>query len=163
MDFFEPGISLEDFEIGSVIQDGAMARIFQGTDRLSGETVALKVPFKDILNNPLPYYHHQTEDRVLRLLAHPYIVRSIRRPRTSLYLALEWVDGPDLKSLLWRHGRMAPDQVIIWAGQILEALIYMHALGVHHLDLKPENIMRASNGSIKLVDFGRPCGISAWP
>lgn len=154
MDFFEPGITLDDFELGPVLRDGAMARIYRATDRLTGETVVIKVPFKDILNNPLLYYHHQTEDRALRRLSHPHIIRSIRRRRSSLYLVLEWVDGPDLKSLLLRRGKLPYDRVLAWAGQILKALVYMHAQGVHHLDLKPENIMRAPDGGIKLVDFG---------
>ncbi len=154
MDFFEPGFILDDFELGPVLREGAMARIYRATDRLTEETVALKVPFKDILNNPLLYYHHQNEDRVLRRLAHPYIVRSIRRPRSSLYLVLEWVDGPDLKSLLWHRGKFQTDQVVAWAGQILEALVYMHGRGVHHMDIKPENILRAPDRRIKLVDFG---------
>lgn len=154
MDYFEPGIVLDDFEIRSALRDGAMARLYRATDRLSGETVALKVPFKDILNNPLLYYHHQIEDQALRRLAHPRIIRCIRRRRTSLYLALEWIAGPDLKSLLFRRGRIPRDRVLAWAGQILDALAHMHARGVHHLDLKPENILRAPDGRIKLVDFG---------
>ena len=154
MDYFEPGIVLDDFELGRVLREGAMARVYRATDRLTGETVALKVPFKDILNNPLLFYHHQIEDRALRRLSHPHIIRSIRRRRTSLYLALEWVAGPDLKSMLFHRGRIPCDRVLGWADQILEALAHMHARGVHHLDLKPENIMRARDGRLKLVDFG---------
>ncbi len=154
MDYFEPGIALDDFELGPTLREGAMARLYRATDRLTGETVALKVPFKDILNNPLLYYHHQIEDRALRRLAHPHIIRSIRRRRSSLYLALEWVEGPDLKSLLFHRGKVPQDQVIDWAGQILKALDHMHARGVHHLDLKPENLLRAPDGRVKIVDFG---------
>ena len=154
MEYFEPGIVLDDFELGPFLREGAMARLYRATDRLTGETVALKVPFKDILNNPLLYYHHQIEDRALRRLAHPNIVRSLRRRRTSLYLALEWVAGPDLKSMLFHRGRIPCERVLVWADQILEALAHMHARGVHHLDLKPENILRAPDGRIKLVDFG---------
>ncbi len=161
MDFFEPGIVLDDFELGPALQEGAMARIHRAVDRLTGETVALKVPFKDILNNPLLFYHHQVEDQALRRLSHAGIVRRIRRKRTSLYLALEWVDGSDLKTLLFQEGYQPLDRVLDWAGQILDAVRHMHARGVHHLDIKPENILLDADHRIKLVDFGlaRLCGV----
>ncbi len=154
MDFFEPGIVIDDFELGPVFQEGAMARIHRAVDRLNGETVALKIPFKDILNNPLLFYHHQVEDQALRRLNHAGIVRRLRRKRTSLYLALEWVDGADLKTLLLREGPQPLERVRDWAGQILNAVRHMHARGIHHLDLKPENILLDTANRVKIVDFG---------
>ena len=154
MDFFEPGIVLDDFELGPVLQEGALARVYRGVDRLTGEAVVLKVPFKDILNNPLLFYHHQVEEQALRRLSHAGIVRHLRRRRTSLYLALEWIDGADLKTLLQREGPQPFERVFNWAGQILDALRHMHARGVHHLDIKPENILLDKGNRIKIVDFG---------
>ncbi len=161
MDFFEPGIVIDDFELGPALQEGAMARIHRAVDRLTGETVALKVPFKDILNNPLFFYHHQVEDQALRRLAHTGIVRRVRRKRTSLYLALEWIDGSDLKTRLLNEGPQPLERVLDWARQILDAMRHMHARGVHHLDIKPENILLDADHRIKLVDFGlaRLCGV----
>ncbi len=154
MDFFEPGIVIDDFELGPAFQEGAMARIHRAVDRLTGESVALKIPFKDILSNPLLFYHHQVEDQALRRLRHGGIVRRIRRDRTSFYLALEWVDGADLKTLLRRQGPQPLERVLDWAGQMLDAVRHMHARGVHHLDIKPENILLDAENRIKIVDFG---------
>jgi serine/threonine protein kinase len=154
MDFFEPGFVLDDFELGPVLQEGALARIHRATDRLTGDTVVLKIPFKDILNNPLLFYHHQVEDQALQRLAHEHIIRRINRRRSCLYLALEWIEGPDLKAVLQRQGPRPIAQVVAWAGQIAAALSHMHARGVHHLDIKPENILVAPDGRVKIVDFG---------
>ncbi len=154
MDFFEPGIVLDDFELGPVLQEGAMARVYRAVDRLTGDGVALKVPFKDILNNPLLFYHHQVEDQALRRLDHAGVVRRIRRRRTSLYLVLELIDGADLKTVLQREGPQPPEKVLDWAGQMLGAVGHMHARGVHHLDIKPENILLSADNRIQFVDFG---------
>ena len=68
MDPLQPGNTLDIFILKKELHSGAMAQLFQATDMLADKTVVLKVPFGDIFNNPIQYYHYQNEERIGRTL-----------------------------------------------------------------------------------------------
>jgi len=76
------------------------------------------------------------------------------------YLVMDYIEGPNLKELLdqarKKRGLLPEGQVLEWADQICGALIYLHEQTppIIHRDVKPANIKLASNGVVKLVDFG---------
>lgn len=95
------------------------------------------------------------EGEIASRLCHPLVVPLLAR--TSDQLVYAWVEGHSLRDLLQR-GPLAPDQATSVAWGVLEALAYLHAQGVTHHDLKPENVMldggRPEAGAVRLIDFG---------
>ena len=101
------------------------------------------------------------EGELLAQLSHPRIPRFLASftegdgPRTRLYLAQEFIEGPSLLKQLQTH-RFTEEEVIRVGAQVLETLIYLHGLSprVLHRDIKPANLLARADGSICLVDFG---------
>jgi serine/threonine-protein kinase len=101
------------------------------------------------------------EGELLAQLSHSRIPRFLASftegsgPRTRLYLAQEFIEGPSLLKQLQTH-RFTEDEVIAVGAQVLETLVYLHGLSprVLHRDIKPANLLARPDGSICLVDFG---------
>src|SRR5262249_48960567 len=70
------------------------------------------------------------------------------------FLAMELVDGPNLKEFLARYHPVEIEVVVSLAAQICAGIITAHDAGVVHRDLKPANVMIDSDGSVKILDFG---------
>ena len=94
--------------------------------------------------------------RLLSRLSHPFIVNMLGHAQDArrVYLLFEFVPGGELFSLLRRSAHFAPPQAAFYAGEIVLALGYLHALGVAYRDLKPENLLLDAAGHVKLADFG---------
>ncbi len=70
------------------------------------------------------------------------------------FLVMEYVDGVSLADLLARHGRLPVPAAIVIGLQLCRALEVVHARGVLHRDIKPQNILLTADGQVKLTDFG---------
>ncbi len=98
----------------------------------------------------------QQEAAVLARLDHPHLVGVIDffEEGGSVYLVMHFVEGESLAGRIEREGALPEDQVLIWAGQLLDALAYCHSQGVIHRDIKPQNVIIRPDGRAVLVDFG---------
>ena len=154
MNALEPGNYIDHFKIIKVLHAGAMGQIYKAMDMLSDQTVSIKMPFGDILNHPILYYHFQNEERIGKLLNHDRIVAFLDKKRTAQYLILEYIPGEDLRSVVPRNRKISLENALKITCQIAEGLSYLHNRGVIHLDIKPENIMVTPDIRIKIIDFG---------
>ena len=148
----------ERYEVIAAAGSGGEAQIVKALDRQHDRYVALKIrPVSDesVREDLL------SEARVLLALPpHPALplVREDFFDRGDYVVAMDWVDGTDLATLLGDRGRpgLAPSSVLAYLAQAAEALTHLHSQSppVIHGDVKPGNLILAKGGRIKLVDFG---------
>jgi serine/threonine protein kinase/tetratricopeptide (TPR) repeat protein len=143
------------FELVSVAGRGGMGLVFRAHDRESGRVVALKTL---AASEALEVQRFRREARVLRGLSHPGIVRYVADGSSETgapWLAMEWVEGEDLKTRL-RRGPLDIEETIELGIELCEALSTLHAMRVVHRDIKPGNVRLIENGTRRsmLLDFG---------
>ena len=158
-----PGTLIENrYQVLETIGSGGMGTVFRVSDEAAaGEVLALKI--MKVEENAKRYTQlerrFREEFRILTQLRHPHLVTVYDYGVTSegvLYYTMEWVDGSNL-----HPGRspLLPTETLPVMVQICRALAYLHARGVIHGDLKPQNVILTRTGQtsaphIKLVDFG---------
>jgi serine/threonine protein kinase len=151
----------ERFRIDGELGEGGMGRVYRSVQLSIDRDVALKVLHSDLSGDENVVRRFFQEARLISECSHPNIVRVVDfgqdSTRGSLYLAMEMVDGVDLRDLL-AEGRLAPELALEMIRQTCSALSEIHNRGIVHRDLKPENLMATimSDRSvrIKVVDFG---------
>ncbi len=149
------GEHLDQYELTELIARSGMASIFKAVDRTSGGTVAIKVPYLQFESDVVFYARFQREEEVGRRLDHPNIIKVLTPERKSrMYIAMEYVDGISLRTLLRDHRPLPTEKALDLTRQICEALVYMHSQGVVHRDIKPENVLVTAEGQVKIMDFG---------
>lgn len=159
------------FEIQSLIGRGGMAEVFRArvlTGPGTGQEVALKRLQPAYSQDPAYVDLFTGEADVGRYLEHPNVVRLVDAgiERDTYFIALEYVDGHDLASIVYRCQELQvvlPVEIATYiTACILEALAYAHAAfspaGVHlrlvHCDVTPSNVFVSKSGDVKLGDFG---------
>jgi serine/threonine-protein kinase len=136
---------------------GAMGVVYQASDPMLNRTVAIKTI--NVAADPEERAEYEKrfyqEAKAAGGLSHPNVVTifDIGHAGDLVYMAMEFVAGSELKSLL--ASRLVEPQAALDIGaQIAEGLAYAHSRGVVHRDVKPANIMVARGGPAKIMDFG---------
>ena len=152
----KPGQQLGNYVIEALLGTGGMAVVFRGRQLSLNRTVAIKILPKDLAKNKLFIQRFDREATVLANLNHPNIVSVFDRgyKGETYFIVMEYVEGETLKDRLHRERRLAPDQVLQIAEQVLAGLEYAHRRGVVHRDIKPGNIMVNREEMVKIADFG---------
>src|ERR1019366_7404107 len=105
--------------------------------------------------DPVLVERFKREQEIGLELDHPGILKTYAEgPGSRLYMAMEWVEGRLLRSILNQERKLPIDRAVNLTLQICDALDTMHKHGVVHRDLKPENVMVDDSDRIKLIDFG---------
>jgi serine/threonine protein kinase len=144
---------------------GGMGSVYICDDTLLGRRVAVKcVRLEGDVDGTFAERFFG-EARITAQLESPHIARLYDYGVASSgepYMVVEFVDGPDLFTVLQTEGPRSAEEVVSYALQICEGLREAHRKGIIHCDLKPENLVvtRTSEGAlvVKIVDFG----ISKW-
>lgn len=149
------GEKLDQYQLTDLIARSGMASIFKATDLISGDTVAIKVPYMQFESDVVFYGRFQREEEVGRRLNYPGIVKVLTpRKKSRMYIAMEYIEGESLRSIMRTEGGLPAEQALGLARQLAETLVYMHSEGVVHRDLKPENVLVTADGQTKVMDFG---------
>jgi len=143
------------FELHELIGEGAMGAVWKAYDSVIRRYVALKLLSRAGRNA-------DARDRFLRearaagALQHPNIVTiyDLGESDGQLFIAMELVDGRDLSSLIALSEPLALERKLDIVIEVLQGLSYAHERGVIHRDIKPSNVRVASDGSVKIMDFG---------
>src|SRR5450755_1459872 len=156
----EVGQLVGDYEILSVAGVGGMGIVYKARQRSLGRVVALKVIREEIARAPEYRDRFLREARLAASVDHPNVVSvyDIGDQEGRLFLAMQWIDGQDLKDAIAHSGRLAPERAVSIAMQLGGALDAVHSVaGLVHRDVKPANVMLRQMGGqdhAYLTDFG---------
>ncbi|NQG97363.1 Stk1 family PASTA domain-containing Ser/Thr kinase [Streptococcus suis] len=145
------------YRIVKQIGRGGMADVYMARDLiLDGEEVAVKVLRTNYQTDQIAIQRFQREARSMAELDHPNIVRitDIGEEDGQQYLAMEYVNGLDLKKYIKDFAPLSNDDAVRIMGQILLAMRMAHTRGIVHRDLKPQNVLLTQDGTAKVTDFG---------
>ncbi|MEK7330172.1 MAG: serine/threonine-protein kinase, partial [Candidatus Eisenbacteria bacterium] len=146
---------LSHYRLLAKLGEGGMGAVYRAEDTRLGRQVALKVLPSVWAGDDAARARFLTEARAVSALEHPHIclLYEFDEAEGQLFLAMQLVEGETLRDALVR-GPLAEDRGREILGAIASALGAAHARGVIHRDVKCENILLGTDGSIKLADFG---------
>jgi predicted Ser/Thr protein kinase len=151
-----PGTQFGAYRIESVAGQGGMGVVYKATQVGLDRAVALKVITPAFAHDEEFRARFQRESKLAASIEHPNVIPVYEAGEHdgTLFLAMRFVDGTDLKSLLSREGRLEPIRAARFVSQIANALDAAHAAGLVHRDVKPANALLASQDHVYLTDFG---------
>lgn len=133
-----------------------MGTVYLATDSKLERTVALKVLVKTDATPANLIRRFHAEALTAARLRHPHIVTVYDSGEVEgfLYLALEYIKGPDVEKVIRKQGAIPVKRSLSIVRQIAQALDHAHGAGVVHRDIKPSNILMRKDGSVTLTDMG---------
>lgn len=147
------------YEVLSRIARGGMATVYLARDRRLDRDVALKVMHPHLAEGSSGaefVARFRREARAAARLTHPGLVGVFDQgvDGETSYLTMEYVDGTNLRRRLGDDGTLSVGDALRTAEAVLDALTAAHRIGLVHRDVKPENVLLAEDGRVKLADFG---------
>ncbi len=144
------------YEIREVLGEGGMAAIYKAWDGELDRLVVIKVIHPSLAGSKKVLRRFKQELLLTRQITHENVIRifDIGNCDRIKFITMEYIDGVDLKKLLIDRGKFSAREALPMMRQICQGLHAAHEKGVIHRDLKPQNIMRESNGRIVVTDFG---------
>ena len=148
------------YEVLSRVARGGMATVYLAVDRRLDREVALKVMHPHLAEGASGadfQARFRREARAAARLTHPGLVGVLDQgvDGETSYLAMEYVDGSNLRRRLTEDGPLSVDDALRTTESVLEALSVAHRAGQVHRDIKPENVLIARDGGrVKVADFG---------
>ena len=144
------------YEILDKLGEGAMGVVYRARDQSLGRVVALKMLSAELSGEDELLQRFQREAEAVGRLSHPNIVTvyDVGDAEGQLYMAMELLEGEDLRSLIERRVPIPLADRVRLLQQICEGIAYAHSRGVVHRDIKPANILVTADGRVKLLDFG---------
>lgn len=152
-----PGLILDDrYEIVEVVGTGGMSTVYKAKDLRLQRAVALKVLKSEFSNDMNFVSKFRVEAQASAALSHPNIVNvyDVCEDDGKYFIVMELVEGITLKDYIRQRGRLDMNTAIDFSIQIASGLAAAHENHVIHRDIKPQNIIVGSNGSLKVTDFG---------
>lgn len=152
----EARMVLDGYRVLRTLHSNSRSHIHLAQDEVAGITVVLKTPSIDLRDDPEYLRRFMMEEWIARRLDNPHVMKAHpqTRPRTHLYLALEYLDGQTLAQ--WMLDRDAPDLETVRRimEQLAKGAAAFHRKEMVHQDLRPENVMIDATGTVKIIDFG---------
>ena len=152
-----PLVSMNSFQIISVIGRGFYGKVMLCQENITGNLLAIKSVHKDTLaKNQKLHTIIQERDILIKINNHPFLasLRCAFQTETKFYLGIEYLPGGDLFYHLSQRQNFLLDEVRIIIAEIALGLYHLHTLGIIYRDLKPENIVFDSEGHVKIIDYG---------
>lgn len=146
------------YEIVDELGQGAMGIVYKAKDPLIDRVVAIKTINLSLALNEKEEYEARfyQEAKAAGRLSHPNIVTifDVGKSGDIAYIAMEFLQGRELRDIMNDCGLLPLDQVLDIAIQVARGLAYAHEHDIVHRDIKPSNIMVVRDGHCKITDFG---------
>lgn len=159
-----PRMAFEGLRIVRQLHASARSHVWLAVDEQTQERMALKVPSTEAGADPRWRERFLLEEWVARRVDSPHLLRPRRadRPRQSLHVAFEYLEGATLAQWMVDRPRPPLDAVRAIVVQLARGLRALHRLEMVHQDLRPENVMVDATGTARIIDFGavRVAGIA---
>lgn len=144
------------YEITELIGQGGMSEVYRANDVLDNKVVAVKILKREFSGNEEFLRRFRNESKAIAVLSHPNIVKiyDMGFSEKLQYIVMEYIDGITLKDYIDSEHVLNWKDAVHFIIQILRALQHAHNRGIVHRDIKPQNIMLFTDGTIKVMDFG---------
>lgn len=146
------------YNIIGELGQGAMGTVYKAVDPLIDRIVAIKTINLSLALDEKDEYESRfyQEAKAAGRLSHPNIVTiyDVGKSGEIAYIAMEFLQGRELRDILNDGKQMPVEQVINVVSQVAQGLAYAHENGIIHRDIKPSNIMIVRDGHVKITDFG---------
>lgn len=148
------------YELVRPLGHGAMATVDLAHDVELDRPVALKRLAENLARDEELRRRFLREARLAARLAHPNVVRvfDVGEDDGRPFIAMEYVEGETLAELVARRGRLRVDEAATLGTQMCAGLAAVHAAGLVHRDVKPQNLLLSTDAVLKLGDFGIAAG-----
>jgi serine/threonine-protein kinase len=149
--------------IGSRVARGGMATVYEATDLRLDRTVAVKVMHPGLGDDDEFAARFVAEARAAAKLSHPNVVAVFDQGNDdgTVFLAMELIPGHTLRDTIGKEAPLSPARALALLEPVVSALANAHRSGLIHRDVKPENVLIADDGRIKVADFGLAKAMSA--
>jgi YVTN family beta-propeller protein len=153
------GSVLAGYRIEGVAGEGGMGRVYRATQMALNRKVALKLIVPELANEADFRARFERESHLTASIDHPNVIPIYEAGEAEgrLFIAMRWVEGTDLRSVIVSEGRLDPNRAVAIVEQVAAALDAAHRGGLVHRDVKPANVMlTATHGDehVYLTDFG---------
>lgn len=155
--------------MGDLLGTGGMSEVRRAFDRQLEREVAIKIMRPELARDATFYERFRREAQNSALLTHPSIVRIFDTGEENLddgtvvpFIVMKLVEGRTLRDIVRNDGPMEPKLALAVMADVAGALDFSHRKGIVHRDVKPANIMVATDGSVKVMDFGIARAISEY-
>jgi len=151
------------YRVGPRIARGGMAVVYEATDMRLDRVCALKIMHPNLGDDDDFAGRFVREARSAAKLSHPHVVAVFDQgdDNGTLFLAMEYIPGHTLRDLIRKEAPMSPAKALALIDPVLSALAAAHNSGMIHRDVKPENVLLADDGRVKVADFGLARAVSA--
>ncbi len=144
------------YEITELIGIGGMANVYKAYDVIENRVVAVKILREEYMGNEEMRRRFKNESKAMAVLNHSNVMRvyDVSFSDRMQSIVMEYIDGITLKEYIEQQGSLKWKEAVHFTVQTLRALQHAHDKGIVHRDIKPQNIMLLSDGTIKITDFG---------
>ena len=149
-------VTINDFILLKAVSSGAYGKVILARKKNTNDFFAIKVLDKQKMVEKNVVEFVMNEKNIISQVNNDFIVRGVYTFQSTkfLYMVMEFMKGGDFSALLEKVGAFDEEPAKYYIAQMVLALEYLHAKGVIHRDLKPDNILIDGDGRIKLTDFG---------